>query len=214
MYRVLLVDDHPVVITACRWLLKEAGIASVFEAHDADGGYEAYLRDRPDVTVVDLRLQGQEWDGIGLIERMRAHDPRAKILVFSMHGDPRVVRSALDAGANGYLLKDAPPQELPKALERVRAGGSYLDAQLATRIALLRTESGGPAAAALTPREQQALALLAEAKSYQAIAEQLGISYKTVINLTYRLRQKVGARSLPDLVRLAVEMSRVRSRPE
>ncbi|WP_315756992.1 MULTISPECIES: response regulator transcription factor [unclassified Bradyrhizobium] len=208
MYRVLLVDDHPVVITACRWLLNEAGIRSLSEAHDAESGYEAYVRDRPDVAIVDLRLQGRELGGISLIERMRSHDPRARILVFSMHADPRIVRSAIDAGASGYLLKDAPPHELPKALEQVRTGGTYLDPQLATRIALLRADPDGMAAAALTPRERQALALLAQAKSYQAIADHLGISYKTVINLTYRLRQKLGARSLPDLVRLAVEMSR------
>ncbi|WP_316160458.1 response regulator transcription factor [Bradyrhizobium sp. SZCCHNRI20481] len=208
MYRVLLVDDHPVVITACRWLLNEAGIRALSEAHDADSGYDAYVRDRPDVTIVDLRLHGQELGGISLIERMRSHDPRARILVFSMHADPRIVRSAIDAGANGYLLKDAPPHELPKALEQVRTGGTYLDPQLATRIALLRADPNGMATVALTPRERQALALLAQAKSYQAIADHLGISYKTVINLTYRLRQKLGARSLPDLVRLAVEMSR------
>ncbi|MGJ4895701.1 response regulator transcription factor [Bradyrhizobium oligotrophicum] len=208
MYRVLLVDDHPVVITACRWLLNEAGIRALSEAHDADSGYQAYVRDRPDVAIVDLRLHGQELGGISLIERMRSHDPRARILVFSMHAEPRIVRSAIDAGASGYLLKDAPPQELPKALEQVRAGGTYLDPQLATRIALLRADPDGMVAPALTPRERQALALLAQAKSYQAIADHLGISYKTVINLTYRLRQKLGARSLPDLVRLAVEMSR------
>ncbi|XUM19614.1 response regulator transcription factor [Bradyrhizobium oligotrophicum S58] len=208
MYRVLLVDDHPVVITACRWLLNEAGIRSLSEAHDADSGYQAYVRDRPDVAIIDLRLHGQELGGISLIERMRSHDPHARILVFSMHADPRIVRSAIDAGASGYLLKDAPPHELPKALEQVRAGGTYLDPQLATRIALLRADPGGMAAPALTPRERQALALLAQAKSYQVIADHLGISYKTVINLTYRLRQKLGARSLPDLVRLAVEMSR------
>jgi DNA-binding NarL/FixJ family response regulator len=208
MYRVLLVDDHPVVITACRWLLNEAGIAALTEAHDAESAYAAYVSERPDVAVIDLRLQGQDLNGIGLIERMRSHDPSARILVFSMLADPRIVRSAIDAGANGYLLKDAPPHELPKALEQVRSGGTYLDPQLATRIALLRKESEGNAATSLTPRERQAIALLAEAKSYQAIADHLGISYKTVINLTYRLRQKLGARSLPDLVRLAVEMSR------
>ncbi|WP_316176871.1 MULTISPECIES: response regulator transcription factor [unclassified Bradyrhizobium] len=208
MYRVLLVDDHPVVITACRWLLNEAGIASLFEAHDAESGYAAYIRDRPDVAVIDLRLQSHELGGIALIERIRAHDARAKILVFSMLGDARTVRSAIDAGASGYLLKDAPPHELPRALEQVRAGGTYLDPQLATRIAMLRSDADGSASASLTPRERQALALLAQAKSYQAIADHLGISYKTVINLTYRLRQKLGARSLPDLVRLAVEMAR------
>lgn len=208
MYRVLLVDDHPVVITACRWLLNTAGIARLSEAHDAESAYDAYVRERPDAAIVDLRLQGDDFGGIALIGRMRSHDPRARILVFSMLADTRVVRSAIDAGASGYLLKDAPPDELPKALEQVRSGGTYLDPQLVMRIAMLRNDPDGSGSTALTPRERQALALLAEAKSYQAIADQLGISYKTVINLTYRLRQKLGARSLPDLVRLAVEMSR------
>ncbi|CCE01741.1 response regulator transcription factor [Bradyrhizobium sp. STM 3809] len=208
MYRVLLVDDHPVVITACRSLLNAAGVGSLSDANDAESAYAAFVRDRPDAAVVDLRLKGDDLGGIRLIERMRSHDPQARILVFSMLNDPRIVRLAIDAGASGYLLKDAPPQELPKALEQVRAGSTYLDPQLATRIALLRADTDGRAEAALTPREREALALLAQAKSYQAIADQLGISYKTVINLTYRLRQKLGARSLPDLVRLAVEMSR------
>ena len=208
MYRVLLVDDHPVVVEACRWLLSEAGIGELSEAHDAESAYEAFVRERPDAAVVDLRLQSQELGGIGLIQRMRSHDPGARILVFSMLADPRIVRSAIDAGASGYLLKDAPPHELPKALDQIRSGGTYLDPQLAKRIALLRKDADGTAATALTQRERQALALLGQAKSYQAIADQLGISYKTVINLTYRLRQKLGARSLPDLVRLAVEMSR------
>lgn len=208
MYRVLLVDDHPVVITACRWLLNTAGIARLSEAHDAESAYDVYVRERPDAAIVDLRLQGDDFGGIALIGRMRSHDPRARILVFSMLADPRVVRSAIEAGASGYLLKDAPPDELPIALEQVRSGGTYLDPQLATRIAMLRNDPDGSGSTSLTPRERQALALLAEAKSYQAIADQLGISYKTVINLTYRLRQKLGARSLPDLVRLAVEMSR------
>ena len=211
MYRVLLVDDHPIVTKACRCLLTEAGLTDVLEAHDADTAYQSFVRDKPDVAIVDLRLNSQELGGIGLIERIRLHDARAKILVFSMHGEARIVRSALDAGARGYLLKDASPDELPKALAQVGAGGTYLDSELATRIALLRADPEGTAIADLTPRERQALALLAEAKSYQAIADQLGISYKTVINLTYRLRQKLGARSLPDLVRLAVEMSRPRA---
>jgi len=208
MFRILLVDDHPVVATACRWLLESSGMATVIDAGDADAGYAAFLEHKPDVVVVDLRLHGQEFGGIGLIERIHLQDPGARILVFSMHADPRIVALAIAAGAMGYLLKDAPPDELGKAVQQVKAGQIYMDPQLAMKVALLRKDANHNVVDALTPRERQALTLLADGKSYQTIADQIGISYKTVVNLTYRLRQKLGARGLSDLIRLAVELTR------
>jgi len=124
-----------------------------------------------------------------------------------MHVEPRIVRAAIAAGATGYLLKDAPAEELAKAVKQVGSGENYMDHHLATRVALLGVEAKSNATIALTRRERQALGLLAEGKSYLAVAEQLGISYKTVINITYKLRQKLNAKSLPDLIRKAVELT-------
>ena len=82
-------------------------------------GYRLYRRHRPDVVIVDLAMQGSGLGGIDLIRRIRSHDPRARILVFSMHSDPIIVARALEAGATGYVLKDTSSDEL---IEGVRAG--------------------------------------------------------------------------------------------
>jgi len=210
MSSVLLIDDHPIILTACRQLLEEAGFTTILLARDAASGYEAFLQHQPKVVVVDLSLQGRELDGLALIEKIRVHDPAVGILVFSMHADATIIASAIDAGATGYLLKDTPPGELAVAVARVRSGQPYIDDHLAMKVALLHAERERSPLGRFTPRERQVLGLLAEGKPYAMIGEQLGVSYKTVINLTYRLRQKLGARGLSDLIRLAVELMRAR----
>ena len=114
-----------------------------------------------------------------------------------MYFDPHVIKAAITAGATGYLLKDAPPEELAKAVEKVRSGQRYMDQQLALKVALLRLESARNAAISLTRREQQVLDLLAEGKAYPVVADQLGISYNTVVKIANRLRQKLNAKGLP-----------------
>ena len=88
-------------------MLEDAGIETVMEARDAVSGYRLYLRHRPDVVIVDLALRGGGLGGLEVIRRMRSHDPRARILVLSMHSDP-IIAARAEAGANGYVLKDSP----------------------------------------------------------------------------------------------------------
>src|SRR5262249_26138640 len=114
--------------------------------------------------------------------RMRSHEPGTCILVFSMHSDPMIVARALEAGATGYLLKDTSSDELMKAFEQVRSGKPYLSEDLAMRVALLRTGVELNPLVDLTPRHSQILSLLAKGKTYSSIAEELGVSYKTVVN--------------------------------
>ena len=129
MCKVLLVDDHPIIVAACRWLLEQDADTTVVDASDASTGYEAFLEHSPDVTIVDLRLQGEDLSGLTLIERIRSRAPQAGILAFSMHLDPVVISATMRAGATGYLLKDAPPEELARAVEHVRSGQHYMDRQ-------------------------------------------------------------------------------------
>jgi DNA-binding NarL/FixJ family response regulator len=129
MSKVLLVDDHPIVVAVCRWLLEQDGDTTVFDANDVLSGYEAFLQHEPDVIVVDLRLQGEDLGGLALINRIRSYAPHAAILAFSMHLDPVVISATIRAGATGYLLKDAPPEELANAVEQVRSGRRYIDRQ-------------------------------------------------------------------------------------
>jgi DNA-binding NarL/FixJ family response regulator len=204
MTSVLIIDDHPIVLQGCRRMLEDAGVKTVLEARDATSGYRLYRRHHPDVVIVDLGMQEGGLGGLEVIRRMRSHDPRSRILVFSMHSDPIIAARALEAGATGYVLKDS--NELMKAFDQVRSGTPYLSNDLAMQVALVRTGVRANPLADLTPRELQTLSLLAEGKPYGRIAEELNVSYKTVVNACSQLKQKLNAKNLPELIRAAVQL--------
>jgi two-component system, NarL family, invasion response regulator UvrY len=204
MTSVLIIDDHPIVLQGCRRMLEDAGVKTVLEARDATSGYRLYRRHHPDLVIVDLAMQGGGLGGLEVIRRMRSHDPRARILVFSMHSDPIIAARALEAGATGYVLKDS--NELMKAFDQVRSGTPYLSNDLAMQVALVRTGVRANPLADLTPRELQTLSLLAEGKPYGRIAGELNVSYKTVVNACSQLKQKLNAKNLPELIRVAVQL--------
>lgn len=206
MTSVLIIDDHPIVLQGCRRMLEDAGVAVVLEARDAVSGYRLYRRHHPDVVIIDLAMQGSGLGGLPLIRRISAHDRRVRILVFSMHSDPIIVARALEAGATGYVLKDTSSADLLEAFEKVRAGQPYLSNDLAMQVALVHTPARQNPLADLTPRELQTLALLAEGKPYGRIAEEINVSYKTVVNVSSQLKQKLDARNLPELIRTAVQL--------
>src|ERR1700712_5151040 len=200
----LVIDDHPIVLQGCRRVLEDAGIERIAEATSVVAGYRSFLRLRPAAVICDLTFQGSGLAGLHLVRRMRGVNPAARILVFSMHNDPVIVSRALEAGALGYVLKDHASGELFEAFERVRAGEVYLDRRLATEVAMLRTDARRTPKSQLTPREQQILARLAQGKSYGAIAADLSVSYKTVTNACSQMRQKLGVRTLAELIHVAV----------
>lgn len=202
MAGILLVDDHPIVLQGCRTILEDAGTEEVHEAGDILNAYRVYYRKRPNAIILDLSLNGSDLSGLNLISRIRVRDQRTRILVFSMHRDPIIVRRALDEGANGYLLKDTTAEELLEALRAVRGGTPFLSSKLALPVALLGVGGDNKR---MTRRELQTLALLAEGKAYTQIAEELAISYKTVANTCSQLKAKLGARTLQELVRGAIE---------
>ena len=206
MTSVLVIDDHPIVLKGCRRVLEDAGVQVVLEACDLVSGYRLYHRRHPDVVVIDLNMGAQDLGGLPLIRRIRLRDSRTQILVFSMHDDPAIVTSALEAGASGYLLKDCASDELARAVEQVRAGKPYLSHRVAIQVALRQSNPQPDSLANLTQREIQTLTLLSQGRSYDLIAAELGVTYKTVVNASYQLRLKLGVRSLPELILKAIEL--------
>jgi two-component system, NarL family, invasion response regulator UvrY len=206
MTSVLIIDDHPIVLQGCRRVLEDAGIEEVLAASDMVAGYRLYLRHRPDVAIVDLAMEGKGLGGLELIRRIRARDAAANILVLSMHNDPTIVARSLEAGASGYVLKDTSSEELVKAVQQVSLGVPFLSGDLAMKVALTGTGARTNPLAVLTPRELQVLALLADGKPYDAIAQELSVSYKTVVNVSSQLKNKLGASTLPQLISTAVKL--------
>lgn len=206
MTSVLIIDDHPIVLQGCRRVLEDAGMAPVLAASDLVAGYRLYRRHRPDVVIVDLAIQGKGLGGLELIRRIRAHDPRAHILVLSMHNDAMIVSRSLEAGASGYVLKDTSSDELIRAVQQVAAGAPFLSGDLAMKVALSGASARHNPLADLTPRELQVLALLADGKPYDRIAGELNVSYKTVVNVSSQLKHKLQAGNLPELISTAVKL--------
>jgi two-component system, NarL family, invasion response regulator UvrY len=207
MTSVLIIDDHPIVLQGCRRVLEDAGMGPVLTASDLVAGYRLYRRHEPDVAVIDLAVHGRGLGGIDLIRRIRAHKPRARILVLSMHNDAMIVARSLEAGATGYVLKDTSSEQLVKAVQQVASGTPYLDGELAMKVALIGTGRARTSPLAeLTARELQVLALLADGKPYDRIASELNVSYKTIVNVSSQLKQKLQAKNLPELVSTAVKL--------
>jgi two-component system, NarL family, invasion response regulator UvrY len=206
MTKVLVVDDHPIVLQGCRRILEGAGCAAVYEASDVTTGYELYLSHRPDVVVIDLSMRDIGLGGLSLIRRVHADDRRVPILVLSMHRDPTLVMQALEAGAVGYVLKDTAAEDLLKAIQQVQSGSRYLSHSLAIEVAVARTAPRSRSLADLTSRELDVLTWLAKGKTYRDIAQELNVSYKTVVNVSLQLKKKLNVDNLPALVQRAVQL--------
>jgi two-component system, NarL family, invasion response regulator UvrY len=204
--KILVIDDHPIVLQGCRRLLEDAGFTTVLDAGDATAGYELFCRHLPDVVIVDLSLRENGLGGLSLIERINSRDPRARILALSMYRDPAIVAHALKAGASGYILKDTAPEDLLDGIRTIQEGNSYLSPGLALQVALASACSRQKSLGELTPRELETLTLLAAGKSYTSIAEELNVGYKTVVNTASHLKRKLDAHSLPALVRKAAQL--------
>jgi two-component system, NarL family, invasion response regulator UvrY len=201
--RVLVIDDHPIVVSGCRALLESDPTTKVFDAADGNTGYAAYFAHEPDVALIDMNLPGLS--GLEVCRRILQRQPDARIVIFSMNDDPVFAARAIEAGAKGYVAKNDDPLLLAEAVRRVAEGGAYLHPEMAREIAFLRAGSNASRVSDLSPRELEILRLLAKGKTMAEVADLLHVSYKTVANNCTQLRQKLGARSAMDLMRIAID---------
>ncbi len=198
---ILLVDDHTLVRAGLKRLLATLGDGDILEAANGRDAMALLRAAKPDLVILDLNLPGL--GGLELLRRM-VHDGAERILVLSMHAEPLYARRALEAGAAGYVTKNASPDELLTAVRRVTAGGRYVEAELAQ--ALAAPNSGGSQPLDnLTARELEIMRLLAKGGSLAEIAGALGVGYKTVANNASQIKSKLGVSRTADLVRLAIE---------
>lgn len=205
--KILVVDDHPIVRSGLRRLLTgEPG----YEVREAAGGREAlaaFREWRPGLVVLDLSMPGI--GGLEVIPRLRLEDPAVRILVLSMHTEAIYATRALQAGAAGFIGKNAPPDRLLDAIKRLAAGRNYIDHEIAQELALAAVHAPGGAPGLplqdLSAREFEIMRLLGDGNSLQQIADSIGISYKTAANCCGQLKTKLRVARTADLVRIAVQ---------
>lgn len=207
--RVLLADDHQLLRQAIRRALEDAGMEIVGEAGDGAEAVRLIDRTAPDIVVMDVSMP--VLDGIEATRRIHAAAPDLPVVVLTMHGEARLRKEAIDAGAAGFLTKDASMTEVV-ALVRDAAGGDVALSQevASTILSELRAEGARPIESPLSPREEEVLQLIADGMRTSEVAAALFISGKTVKNHLASIYAKLGTHDRTQAVLAAVRIGIVR----
>ena len=213
--RVLVADDHALFRAGVRKLLQSfEGIQVVGEAADGHEALRLSGTERPDVLLMDIGMPGL--NGVEAAARLTREGPRPRVIIVSMHtGEDHVLR-AIRAGAAGYLLKDASPAELEAAVRAAARGEIYLSPAISRYVVddYVRRAGGDRSPLdRLTSRQREVLQLIAEGNTTKAIATRLGLSVKTVETHRAQLMERLEARDVATLVRLAIRVGLVESEP-
>ncbi len=197
--RIALVDDHILVREGIRTLLS---MVDHFEiAGEAGSGSEALelvAREQPDILLMDIGLK--DINGLELTGIIKKRHPATKVLILSMYDNQEYVSSSLRMGASGYVLKEAPSQDIISAIDVLAVGGRFYSGDVAHKLAQEETEEGE-----LTPRERQVLLMMAQGLNNKAMARELAISVRTVETYRLNIRRKLDIEKPADLVKRAME---------
>ena len=212
--RVLLTDDHTLFRQGIRTLLSaEPDMEVVGEAADAAGSVAAAKQFRPDVVLMDIGMAGMS--SFEACRQIRKERVETKIVFLSMYDDEDYLAECVEIGANGYVLKDSPADQLVTAIREVHRGGSYLSPRLLARLVDgFRTQGGNPGRqprfGTLTKREREILKMLAEGMSVKEIATGFDLSVKTVEAHKFNLMRKLDIHNKAQLVQYAIQKKIIR----
>jgi two-component system response regulator NreC len=209
--RVMIADDHAILRAGLKMLVNaQADMEVVAEASDGEKAVQTARETKPDVALLDLTMP--RVGGMKALERIARDCRKTRTLVLTMHDDPAYLRSALAAGASGYLLKRAVDAELIAAIRAVHRGGIFVDPRLASILvedvlAKGKTKAGSKGTAnILSPRELQVLGLVAQGYTSAEIAKQIFVGVKTIETYRARISEKLGLQTRRDLIRFAAQL--------
>ncbi len=205
MINVLIADDHAIVRTGLRALLRsEPGLQLVGEATSGYEAIELVGKTHPDILILDLSMP--DLDGIAVTRQLKPQYPDLRILILTVHEDEAMLREAIKAGASGYIVKRAAEAELIAAIETIRRGDPYVDPALLRVLLGESTKPRTEQAASpdpLTPRETDVLKLIVQGYTNRQVGEELSISVRTVEGDRANLLERRGLRTRVELVRYA-----------
>lgn len=203
--RILVADDHPVVrkgLQAC--LAKQDRLKLVGEAEDGDEALAKAKELSPDVILMDINMP--RMNGLAVTEVLRKECPKVKVLVLTIHNNREYIFRIIQSGAHGYVSKEAPPEELFKAIESVAEGEPFFSADIARAALNQIVSSGGKKEpfSQLTDREREVLILIAEGQSNKEIASKLGIGVRTIETHRERIMRRLDIHSVAGLTKFAI----------
>lgn len=201
--KVFICDDHTLFREGIKSILgRNPDIEILGEAKTGREAVEKVLRLRPDVVLMDVGLP--DLSGLVATRRIKQAQKQIQILMLSMYDEEEMIASSLDAGASGYVLKDAPLPQLLHAIEAVRKGGTYLSSGSLKKVLIQHRKTAVDSYERLSDREREVLQLLAEGLSVKEIASRLNLSVKTVDAHKYNLMRKLDIHSQGELVKYAI----------
>ena len=204
MIKVLIVDDHPVVRRGLKQIIEdEPDMEIAGEATNAGECFSLVRKMECSLVLLDISLPDKS--GFDVLKQLRYEHPKLPVLILSVHPEDQYAVRFIKAGASGYLMKEGAPEELVKAIRKVHAGGKYVSASLAEKLASHLDTSDKPPHENLSDREFQILCLIAKGESLKGIADKLCISEKTVSTYCSRIMEKMKMSTNSDLTRYALE---------
>jgi two-component system, NarL family, invasion response regulator UvrY len=203
--RILIADDHAILRRGLKEILmRELDGAVCGEAENAEQVLAQVESQEWDVVILDVSMPGRS--GLDVLRDLKVMRPKLPVLVLSMHPEDQYGKRILKAGASGYMNKDSAPEELIKAIRKVQAGGRYVSAALAEKLAWdLGADQERPAHEILSDREFEVLRLLASGKTVGQVAQELHLSPTTVSTYRARILEKMNMTTTAELMRYAIE---------
>jgi DNA-binding NarL/FixJ family response regulator len=198
----IVADDHPAMVEAVAEMLTENGLSVVGRARDGEEALAKIESRQPDVALIDVRMP--RLGGVEVARRAAVSSPSTSVILYTAYGDRALLTEALDAGARGFVLKEAPLADLARAVQLVAQGGTYVDPVLASFLASSRTTEK---LRTLTQRERDVLRLLADGHSNEEIGKRLFISPETVRTHVRKAMQKLDADTRTQAVATALRQS-------
>jgi two-component system invasion response regulator UvrY len=209
MTRVLIADDHSIVREGIKSLLASVpDIVIAAEARNGDEVFEKIQKETVDMVILDITMPGQS--GLEVLKQLKADNPNLPVLILSMHPEEQYGMRVLKAGADGYLTKEAVPEELLLAIRKLTEGKKYISSTLAERLARNLSRNGTPLAhQSLSDREYEVLRGIGKGKTVSEIASELYLSVSTVSTYRSRILEKLNLRTNADLTYYAVKQGLV-----
>lgn len=201
--RVLLADDHPIVMAGCMTSLSDFGMEVVYQAKSPAEVFEKYLELKPDVLVLDVKF-GQAQTGFDAAKRILQNQPDARVVFWSQCDQDSVIKEAYRLGCFAYVTKAVNPEDLAHAITQAHKGNKYFHPDIAERLARLSIVGDQSPQNLLQERELAVFKLMAQGRTNQEIADTLDLALRTISTVTLTIKDKLGVQRPADITLLAV----------